>query len=433
MADPSIPALCRNCGRRLDSPADMSDDGRRCGHCGSTRIVRHPELHDLSLAHLDCDAFYAAVEKRDNPDLHDVPLIIGGGSSRGVVSTACYIARMSGVHSAMPMFKARRLCPDAVVMPPDMTKYAAVSKQIRALMLETTPLVEPLSLDEAFLDLSGTAALHHRSPAETLVHLIRRIEEEVGVTASIGLSYCKFLAKLCSDLEKPRGFSIVGRAEAVSFLGPRPVSDIWGVGKAMNKALAKDGITTIGQLLGYEERDLMARYGSMGRRLWRFARGEDSRGVNPDAPSKSISAETTFGTDIRNATELGSRLWSLSEKVSRRLKKADLAGKTVVLKLKTAGFATRTRNQALADPTQLAEVIYRAARPLLDKEADGTPFRLIGVGVTGLSDGAEADPADIFNPRGGRMADVERAMDHVRSKFGDKAILKGRGLKPTPR
>jgi len=422
----ALPGLCRNCTRRIDGP----DKAKRCPHCGSTRLIHHSELHDLSLAHIDCDAFYAAVEKRDNPALNDVPLIIGGGGPRGVVSTACYIARMHGVHSAMPMFKARRLCPKAVIMPPDMAKYAAVGRQIRAMMLETTPLVEPLSLDEAFLDLAGTQALHHRSPAETLVHLARRIEREIDITVSIGLSYCKFLAKLSSDLEKPRGFSVIGRAEAVAFLSPRPVGNIWGVGKAMNKTLAKDGITTIGQLLGYEERDLMARYGTLGRRLWRFARGLDDRRVDPQAPAKSISAETTFNSDITDPGELRTVLWSMTEKVSRRLKSGHKAGKTVVLKLKTAGFATRTRNKTLADPTQLAEVIYRAAKPLLDKEADGTPFRLLGVGVTGLVDGAEADPTDIFNPHGARMAHVERAMDSVRSKFGDKAIGKGRGLRP---
>ncbi len=378
---------------------------------------------------MDCDAFYATVEKRDDPSLNDVPLIIGGRGSRGVVSTACYIARMSGVHSAMPMFKARKLCPDAVIMPPDMKKYSAVGRQVRALMLETTPLVEPLSLDEAFLDLSGTEALHDRSPAETLAYLSKRIEDEIGITVSIGLSYCKFLAKLCSDLDKPRGFSVVGENEAIAFLSPRPVSDIWGVGKALNKVLAKDGIHRIGQFLDFEERELMARYGSMGRRLWRFARGEDKRRVNPLSRAKSISAETTFNRDIKDPDELFARLWPLCEKVAHRLKTANKAGKTIVLKLKTAGFNTRTRNQALADPTQLAEVLYRAAKPLLAKEADGTAFRLIGIGASNLVDGSDADPADIFNPRGGKMADIERAMDTVRDRFGDKAIQKGRGFK----
>lgn len=387
----------------------------------------HPELHNLTIAHLDCDAFYAAIEKRDNPELRDKPLIIGGGQ-RGVVSTCCYIARIRGVRSAMPMFKALAACPEAVVMKPDMAKYARVGREVRALMRDMTPLVEPVSIDEAFLDLTGTERLHHASAATSMARLAKRIEDEIGITISVGLSHNKFLAKIASDLDKPRGFAVIGRAETLSFLAAKPVSLIWGVGKALEAKLARDGITRIAQLQKMEENDLMARYGSMGRRLWRLARGEDFRHVEPGHEAKSISAETTFMRDISDVSELDRILWPLCEKVSRRAKVAGLSGSTVVLKLKTADFKTRTRNQTLHDPTQLAEVIYRIASPMLAREATGTKFRLLGVGISGLADGDVADPPDMLDPGAARRAAAERAMDRLREKFGDKSIGKGRGL-----
>jgi DNA polymerase-4 len=417
-------ALCRDCLTVIDAPAGPA----RCPHCNSPRVVSHPELLHLSIAHLDCDAFYAAVEKRDDPGLADKPLIIGGDGPRGVVSTACYIARMSGVHSAMPMFKAKKLCPNAVIMPPNMKKYAEVGGQVRKLMRDTTPLVEPLSLDEAFLDLSGTERLHRRSPAETLAGLAKRVEQDIAITVSIGLSYNKFLAKLCSDLDKPRGFSVLGRAEAPAFLAARPVSNIWGVGRALNKRLQADGINLIGQLQTMDERDLMARYGSMGQRLWAFSRGKDSRTVDPDAPAKSISAETTFDRDITDLKTLDAVLWRLSEKVSQRLKAQDKAGNTITLKLKAKDFKQRTRSQQLPTATQLADVIYRQGRLLLEKEIDGTAFRLLGIGASGLTDDDLADAPDLLDPTGTRKAHLERTMDTVRAKFGGGAIRKGRGL-----
>lgn len=221
MNEQGIPGLCRDCATPVLSPAD------RCSGCGSPRLIFHRELHSLKIAHIDCDAFYASVEKRDDPSLRDRPVIVGG-AQRGVVSAACYIARIKGVHSAMPMFQARKLCPDAVVIRPDMQKYSAVGRQIRTLMQATTPLVEPVSIDEAFLDLSGTERLHHGSPAATLIKLIQSIEAECGITASVGLSYNKSLAKLASDLDKPRGFAILGRHDAPAFLGELPVNKIWG-------------------------------------------------------------------------------------------------------------------------------------------------------------------------------------------------------------
>ncbi|MEE8248323.1 MAG: DNA polymerase IV, partial [Alphaproteobacteria bacterium] len=287
-------ALCRDCGARVPAPAGR----QRCPRCASPRLLRHPELSSLALAHVDCDAFYAAVEKRDHPEIAHRPVIVGGGR-RGVVSAACYVARTFGVHSAMPMFKALKACPDAVVLRPNMEKYAAVGREVRALMLELTPLVEPLALDEAFLDLSGTERLHRRGPAEILARLARDVEDQVGITVSIGLSYNKFLAKVASDLDKPRGFAVIGRAEARAFLASQPVSLIWGVGAALRKRLEADGFDTIAQLARTAEGDLVARYGAIGRRLARFARGEDERRVDPNAPAKSISAETTFDRDIR--------------------------------------------------------------------------------------------------------------------------------------
>lgn len=413
--------LCRDCGQ------PVAADAVRCPACASPRLLFHPELHALTLAHLDCDAFYASVEKRDDPSLADKPVIVGGGK-RGVVSTCCYVARMYGVRSAMPMFQALERCPDAVVIRPNMSKYAAASRQVRALLDAVTPLVEPLSLDEAFLDLGGTERLHHGSAAATLVQLSRRIEAEIGITVSIGLAPNKFLAKLASDLDKPRGFSVIGRAEVVEFLAPRKVTDIWGVGQALARRLAQDGITRIGQLQGRDPTDLMARYGSIGLRLARFSVGRDDRKVEPVRETKSVSAETTFFNDYWEAPRLAAELWPLCETVARRLKKEELAGRTVTLKLKTADFRLRTRAVSLAQPTQLAEVIYRAAQPLLEPECDGTAFRLIGVGVSHFGELTDADQPSLFDPSASKRADVERAMDQVRQKFGSKAINKGRGL-----
>lgn len=416
--DGATAGICRDC-----FSAVLGVD-RRCRACGSPRLLRHPELHQLSIAHIDCDAFYAAVEKRDRPELADKPVIIGGGT-RGVVSTACYIARIHGVKSAMPMFKALKLCPHATVIPPDMTKYATAGKQVRELMLEVTPLVEPLSIDEAFLDLTGTARLHGMSPALTLAHLIARISEKVGISASVGLSHNKFLAKLASDLEKPRGFSVLGKAETLSFLASKPVGFIWGVGKAMQEELAKGGITMISQLQQMEKNDLMRRYGSMGARLYHLSRGEDQRIVSTDDHSKSISAETTFNTDIADRAELERILWPLAEKVSRRAKAEGVAGHTVVLKLKTSDFKLRTRNVSLADPTLLANRIYDAALPLLQRETTGTAFRLIGIGISGLVEARPEQETETLDVTTAARAKAELAVDRIRDKFGRDAVNRG--------
>jgi DNA polymerase-4 len=424
-AAPAPTGLCRNCA------AALLPRKTRCPACRSPRTIFHDELHELSIAHLDCDAFYASVEKRDDPNLRDKPVIVGGGQ-RGVVSAACYISRIKGVRSAMPMFKALQLCPEATVIRPDMNKYAAVGGQVRELMREISPLVEPLSIDEAFLDLSGTARLHRASPATVLVRLVNRIERELGITASIGLSYNKFLAKLASDLDKPRGFAVIGRAEALDFLDGQPVSRIWGVGAALHRKLASDGLHTIGQLRSVEEARLMARFGAMGKRLARLSRGEDAREVTPRSVPKNLSNETTFSADVTTRDELSRRLWPLCEKVSARIKARGLSGRTVTLKLKTAKFKNLTRSQALPAPTQLAETIFRAAMPLLDKAIAGAPprsaYRLIGVGLSNFEDAAAADPPDLADPDAAHRKRVENTMDRVREKLGRDAITKGRGL-----
>ena len=415
---PAETAFCRDCL----APAGGAE--RRCAACGSPRMVRHAELSRLSIAHVDCDAFFAAVEKRDNPDLADRPVIIGGGR-RGVVSTACYVARINGVKSAMPMFKALKACPDAVVIKPDMAKYSAVGRQVRAMMQTLTPLVEPLSIDEAFMDLTGTERLHRDTPARTLAKFARRVEDEIGISISVGLSYCKFLAKVASDLEKPRGFSVIGAAEALDFLARQPVTLIWGVGKAFARTLEKDGITHIGQLQTLDETALMKRYGVMGRRLYHLSRGQDTRHVEPRGGAKSISHETTFNEDFADAETLVPVLRALTEKVSARLKAKGLAGRTVTVKLKDKDFHLKTRNRQLADPTQLADRIFRAALPLLEKELDGTAYRLLGVGVADFADPSRADPDDLIDTVATRRAQAERAMDALRGKYGERAVETG--------
>ncbi|HEY6257059.1 MAG TPA: DNA polymerase IV [Xanthobacteraceae bacterium] len=407
--------FCRDCR------CDIADAGKRCMACGSPRLLHHPELDRLAVAHVDCDAFYAAVEKRDDPSLADKPVIVGG-RQRGVVLTACYVARTFGVRSAMPMFEARRLCPSATVVRPDMEKYARVGKDVRRLMRDLTPLVEPVSIDEAFMDLSGTERLHGTSPARALAGFATRVEREIGITVSIGLSRNKFLAKIASDLDKPRGFAVIGGAEAAAFLAPRPVTQIFGVGKVAQARLAADGYRTVGDLQRASETDLTRRYGAEGARLARLARGLDDRPVCSERETKSISAETTFEHDIAELRALELRLWRLAEKVSARLKAGALAGATVTLKLKTANFRLRTRAQSFHQPTQLAAKIFACGRELLAREADGTKFRLIGIGVSALVPAALGDFADLIDRR---TADAEHAIDRLRARFGDEAVVRG--------
>ncbi|MCY6380477.1 DNA polymerase IV [Hoeflea prorocentri] len=415
--DPNT-GFCRDCLTYQEVPE------HRCVHCGSPRVLHHRELYDLTVAHIDCDAFYATVEKRDNPELADKPVIIGGGR-RGVVSTACYLARIHGVRSAMPMFKALKACPQAVVIKPDMEKYSRVGRQVREMMQELTPLVQPISIDEAFLELAGTEALHRNPPARTLAAFAKRVEEEIGITVSVGLSYCKFLAKVASDLEKPRGFSVIGEAEAVDFLKSMPVTTIWGVGKAFAATLERDGITMIGQLQEMEESDLMRRYGVIGQRLYRLSRGQDARQVHTRDSAKSVSAETTFNSDHADRDTLAAVLRSLSEKVARRLKKNDIAGHTVVLKLKTTDFKIRTRNRRLEDPTCLADRIFHTGLSLLERELDGTKYRLLGIGVSDLTNADLADPPDLVDTDAAKRAVAERAIDKVRDRFGRHAVETG--------
>jgi DNA polymerase-4 len=413
-----MPGFCRDCRR------DAPDDASRCSACGSPRLLHHPQLDALAIAHVDCDAFYATIEKRDDPTLADKPVIVGG-RRRGVVLTACYVARTFGVRSAMPMFEARRLCPHASIVPPDMEKYARVGREVRSLMYKLTPLVEPVSIDEAFMDLSGTARLHRMAPAKALAGFAAEVENALGITVSIGLSCNKFLAKIASDLDKPRGFAILAGSEAAAFLAAKPVTVIFGVGKIAQQRLARDGLRSVGDLQRAGERELTRRYGAEGARLARLARGLDDRPVKAEREAKSISAETTFEHDIAEFRPLELKLWRLTEKVSARLKANALAGSTVTLKLKTADFRIRTRAQSLAHPTQLAARIFAAGRDLLARETDGTLFRLLGIGVSSLRDADGADFADLIDRR---TAEAEQAIDRLRERFGDDAVVKGLAL-----
>lgn len=408
-------AFCRDCLKEAAVAA------RRCFHCGSPRLLQHPALDELTIAHIDCDAFYATIEKRDNPELADKPVVVGGGK-RGVVAAACYVARTYGVRSAMPMFKAKELCPDAVVVKPDMAKYVAVGRQVRQAMQALTPLVEPLSIDEAFLDLGGTERVHGASAARTLAKFAGEVERNIGITVSIGLSRNKFLAKVASDMDKPRGFAVLDIEDARAFLAPKSVGFIYGVGPATQERLVQQGFRIIADLQRADETDIMKRFGDEGRRLWRLARGIDMRKVEPDRDAKTISGETTFESDISDFATLERVLWRQTERVAARLKKAELSGTTITLKLKTKDFRQRTRATSISAPTQLALRIFAIARDLLAKEIDGTAFRLLGVGVSALQPGGPADDADLID---GRAAHAERAMDDLRRRFGDAAIVKG--------
>ena len=420
MAPPGTPALCRDCG---------ADPGDRpvCPVCTHRRIVRHPELNTLTIAHVDCDAFFASVEKRDRPELLSRPVIVGGGV-RGVVSAACYIARIHGVRSAMPMFKALKACPDAVVIKPDFSKYTAAARQIRALMEALTPLVQPLSIDEAVLDLAGTQALHGAAPAAVLARFALEVERQVGVTVSIGLARNRLMAKIAAGRDKPRGFCVIGE-EAPALLAPEPVRLLPGIGPAFAKKLESLGITRLAHLQALDEATARRRFGDDGPALVLRARGQDSRLVRLDRDTKSISAETTFNTDLTSQAELERELWRLSEKLANRLRASDYAAGGVVLKLKTAAFAQRTRTQRLPHPTRLPDLLFDTARTLLAREVDGTAYRLIGIGAQPLAPAASADPPDLADPTLPRRAAAQGAIDALRAKFGAGAVVRGRGFR----
>ena len=426
---PEVPrplAFCRDC------LAPARPGATRCAACGSPRLVAHPELDRLAIAHVDCDAFYAAIEKRDDPSLQSEPVIVGGGK-RGVVATCCYVARIYGVRSAMPMWQALERCPNAVVIRPNMEKYTRVGREIRRMMDDLTPLVEPLSIDEAFLDLTGTDLVHHGSPALTLARFAERVESEVGISVSVGLSHNKFLAKIASDLDKPRGFSVIGRAETADFLAPRPVTTIWGVGKATAEALHAMGLTTIADLRRAEESDLFRRFGVLGRRLKELAEGHDRRVVDPSDEIKSISNEITLDVDLSDYAALEKILFRLATKVSGRLKAHALGGFTVQMRLKTQDFKTLSRNRRLADPTALADRIFRVGSELLRRECDGRRFRLIGIGVADLTPIDFCDPPDLVDEGAGRRARAEAAIDDLRRRFGADAVEQGLVFTPRPK
>jgi DNA polymerase-4 len=414
-------AFCRDCFWQGEEPQ------RRCPACGSPRTVAHEELAGLSMAHMDCDAFYASVEKRDRPELRDKPVIVGGGK-RGVVTTCCYIARISGVRSAMPMFKALKACPQAVVIKPDFTKYRAESRRILGMAGELTPLIQNLSLDEAWMDLSGTERLHGAPPAVTLARLQARIEAETGLTVSIGLAANKFLAKIASDLDKPRGFSVIGLAEAQSFLAPRPVGILPGVGPAMVASLEKAGYRTVGHLAAADVKDLAERYGAHGLRLYELAHGRDTRAVDPDQARKGISAETTFNDDLSALGDLEDVLAPLCEKVARQARQGGVAGRVVTLKLRTTDFRIVTRRRTIPVPTQTAKTLFAVGRELLAKEARGQPWRLIGIGIAELVE-AEGAASDFFAGDERRALAGERTLDAIRARFGADAVTSGRILR----
>jgi DNA polymerase-4 len=420
-----MPSLCRDC---FLIAAEVRP---ACTRCGGRRMIAHPELLTLTVAHVDCDAFYASVEKRDRPELLARPVIVGGGK-RGVVSACCYVARTRGVRSAMPMFKALAACPDAVVIRPDMAKYVLEARRIRGLMEGLTPLLQPLSIDEAVMDLRGTEALHGAPPAAVLARFARAVEREIGVTVSIGLAANRLMAKLAAERDKPRGFAVIGGAEAAAWLAPQPVSLLPGVGPALEKRLATAGFTRLGQLAALDPLEAARRFGEDGPALAARARGEDARAVDPDRETRSVSAETTFNADLADPAALEKPLWRLCEKLARRLREKGLAAGGVVLKLKTAEFRSRTRHARLASPTLLPDTLFAAARALLLREADGrTAFRLIGIGAQPLAQAADADRGDLADPAAPRRIAGWAAVEALRKKFGEDAIGRGRGL-PTP-
>ena len=421
--------LCRECNVLQEFFPGVS----RCIKCNSHKIIQHTEINQLKIAHIDCDAFYASVEQCDNPSLKERPLVVGGTGDRGVVLACCYKARAFGVRSAMPIFKARCLCPDATFIAPNMKRYAEVSKAVRTCFYQLTPVVEPISIDEAFLDMSGTERLHKASAAVALARMAKYIFDTIGITVSVGLSYNKYLAKIASNLNKPAGFAVLGHSDAPSFLKRQPVTILSGVGKAMAGKLASHHIKFVSDILPLSQQTLEARYGPMGRRLYYLSRGQDLRPVTTDRVAKSISAETTFSADLIMINDLSPILWRLSEKVAHRLRQRNRSARTLTMKLKNSHFKNITRSTTLEFPTNSAFDIYDALEPLLSREVTGQVFRLIGVSAQNMVEQLQDLASDLFEPvKSKRRKYLEISMDDIRAKFGHDSIFLGRGLMLKP-
>jgi DNA polymerase-4 len=381
----------------------------------------------LTILHVDMDAFYASVEQRDRPELRGRPVIVGGSAEgRGVVCAASYEARRFGVHSAMPTVTARRLCPDGVFLPVRMEHYGQISRQIRAILLSFTPMVEPLSLDEAYLDVRGSEALF--GPAAAIARRIKdRIRAETDLIASVGVAPNKFLAKLASDTSKPDGFLVLEVEHVQAFLAPLPVSRLWGVGAKGQRRLKQLGIDTIGQLAALPSERLAGPFGSFGRQLWELAQGRDDRPVVADREARSISTETTFARDIGDRTLLRGWLFELVEQLGQRLRQAGVRAGTLELKLRSADFRTHTRSAKLLQPTDVTPILWKAAAELFDDRIGRSllPARLLGVGATGLIRQAEVQGALFDDGWEARQRVLDRTLDQIRDQFGSQAIHRG--------
>lgn len=411
-----MPTLCRDCFLFEEIVV------AKCPNCGSRRLVSHKDLESLNIAHIDCDAFYAAIHKREDNALLDKPVIVGGGN-RGVVATACYIARGYGIKSAMPMFRALKLCPDAIVIKPNMDLYSTAARKIREMMFALTPLVEPVSIDEAYLDLSGTERLHGKKPAQLVAELAKDIENQIGISVSIGLSVNKFLAKTASDMDKPRGFYALSQSDVQTILWPRKIGFLHGVGPQSVKKLNMTGYDTIEDIAKADPQKLFLTFGDFGNRIYKMAHGNDSRKLDTNSKRKSISSETTLFEDLDGKEALYPILKNLAERVAKSARKKNIAGITVSLKLKTASFRNINRQVTLNEPTQTARAMLNAIVPVFEREMGKGPYRLIGIGLNDLVSPENADLGDLINTKAQKHASLERALDKISDKFGNTAII----------